>query len=187
MNSKKITKTLTITLITLLLIIPLTTVAAQPPPSDPEPTITFLGWEIVADGIKFCYEVTSGTNPSLSHWDLYSCAFKEGALVEVSESPYEYKPEEGMLKFDLGYEDGDVRIVCFVLDLDYSSVVLGDLDYDWKSGQETGSGNVEGPICPPDLLIPETRFGTLGAILPLMIALGLLMAKKNNLITVKMT
>ena len=181
MDKKKLIPALT--LITLLLIMPLITVAA-PPTSEPEPTITFLGSEIVSNGIKFSYEVTSGTKPSLSHWDLYSCAFKEGALVEVSESPYEYKPEDQMLKFDKGYEDGETRTVWFILELGYSSV-LGDLSFDWKSGGETGSGTVEGPICPPDLLIPETQFGTLGAILPLVIALGLLMAKKNNLISSK--
>jgi hypothetical protein len=42
-----------------------------------------------------------------------------------------------------------------------------------------------GPICNPDFVIPETSFGTLGAILPLIIAAGLLMAKKNNFFTIK--
>jgi hypothetical protein len=152
---------------------------------DPEPTITFLGWEVVSNGIKFSYQVTSGSKPSLSHWDLYSCRFVEGALVDVSESPYEYKPEDTLLKFDKGYEDGETRTVWFILDLDYYSALIGWLDYEWKAGGDTGDGRVLGPICNPDFVIPETSFGTLGAIIPLMIAAGLLMAKKNNFFTIK--
>jgi hypothetical protein len=179
--NKRISGALNISLLILIFALSGTTVNAV---SEPEPTITFLGWESVASGIKFSYQVESGTSPSLSHWELISCIFTEGALVQVSETPYEYKPEQTLLKFDKGYSDGEVRTVWFIIDIDYESFAIGEIPYAWKSGLVTGGGLVDGPICiVPEFEIPEVSFGTLGALIPLLVAAGLFTAK-NKIISI---
>jgi len=117
-----------------------------PPPHE----IVFLGTRVNPDlTVTFCYRVTSGV-PAISHWELWSSLFKEGALVSVSESPYEYKPEEQMLKFDKGYKDYETRVVCFTLDMGlyYSGYQIVPIPYSIKAGGSVYNGYVKGPESP---------------------------------------
>ncbi|WP_208598387.1 SdrD B-like domain-containing protein, partial [Desulfatiglans anilini] len=63
----------------------------------------------------WCYEVTSGEKPSLSHWVLIlpDC-FSEKNVLQADDKP-EWDVKNG-IKFDEGYDDNEIRTVCFTLD-----------------------------------------------------------------------
>jgi hypothetical protein len=131
--------------------------------------ITFLSHSFDGTYSTWTYEVTSGSKPSLSHWDLTWC--NEGAIVEVSEKPWEYGTDKHTgitgIKFDKGYNDEQTRIVWFKLrgDFPVDDVLVGT-----KAGKDNiAYGYVKGPVnC--DTPIPE--FSTIA--IPIASILGLL-------------
>jgi len=116
------------------------------------------------------YEVTSGSSPALSHWDLTWC--NPGAMYEASEN-WEYctpDPKTGIkgIKFDTGYKDGENRIVWFKLRGDFQegnvNVYVGT-----KAGGNINYGYVKGPI---NCNNPIPEFSTIA--IPIASILGLL-------------
>ena len=127
------------------------------------PSIEYKGHTVNADlTVTYCYEVTSPSSPSLSHWALQLCIPSEASIISVSETPwdYDYNTKPDWLKFDLGYTDGEKRTVCFTLDMFYP---VSEIDWEAKGGGETASGTIMGPGC-DGFEIPEVPFGTLGAV-----------------------
>jgi len=91
------------------------------------------------------YRVTSGSDPSLSHWVLTWC--NEGALIGCSEY-CDYvtdDPTTGLtgIKFDKGYDDGDSRFVSFTLLGDFHE---GLVEVGTKAGGQIDFGYVTGPV-----------------------------------------
>ncbi len=118
-------------------------------------TLSQVIYDPAANTTKYIYTVTSGTQPSLSHWELAWCAIDDIAELPESEKP-ELNPGNHadcldgspILKFDAGYEDGDVRQVWILLNGDYRATTLV-----WAA---TKAGNndpvcfqVQGPSCVP--------------------------------------
>ena len=163
--------------------------AVQPPDDFYSYEIEFIEWELIDDmNVKFTYRVKSGGKPSISHWELWSCCFsREDMIVDASET-YELDTNKHMLKFDEGYEDYEERTVWFIIHIvDYTACGIGTIDFSVKGGQYLDEGLITGPSCTPDFYIPENPLGTLGAIIPLIAALGLVAATKKNWISIKVT
>ena len=113
------------------------------------------------DGFSWTYRVVSGSAPSLSHWILAGdcCEAIEAVYengVEITEGDgYECGcfsercgPDICGIKFENGYEDGEVRIVTIVLREDTGCVFTEDcVDVVTKAGQETAYCEVCGPVC----------------------------------------
>ena len=168
---------------------PTTTSRAPPPPDDfYSYQITFEGWKLLDDlNVKFTYNVKSGGKPSISHWELYSCCFGEDSACTIVDSsePYELDTKKHMLKFDEGYEDYEERTVWFVIHMEYYTACgIGTIDFSVKGGKYKDDGSIDGPSCTPDFFIPENPLGTLGAIIPLLAAMGLVIASKKKIITI---
>jgi hypothetical protein len=168
-------------------VFPTITSIAPPPPDDfYSYEIEFIDWELLDDmNVKFTYRVKSGGKPSISHWELWSCCFsREDMIIDASE-PYELDTNKHMLKFDEGYYDYEERTVWFVIHIvDYKTCGIGTIDFEVKGGQYEDYGTITGPSCQPDFYIPENPLGTLGAIIPLLAALGLVIASKKKIITI---
>ena len=90
------------------------------------------------------YNVTSGSDPSLSHWSIKWC--NEMAIIECSDNDWEYgtDPHTGIkgIKFDTGYYDGETRVVWFELQGDYYEELLY---IGTKAGGSKAYGYVKGP------------------------------------------
>ena len=65
----------------------------------------------------------------------------------------------------------------------YTACRIGDTTYIIK-GAELTTEATTGPTCGPGFYIPESPLGTLGAIIPLLAALGLVIASKKDIITI---
>jgi len=123
--------------------------------------------------VTFEYRLTSGDSPVLKQWELYSSCFTSKKIVKVSEQ-FSVNPSKNYMRFDTKYDTDETRIVKITLQLEYYSMIIGDIDYIlfWPKGPEV-TGTVLGPMCPPDLVIPESPLGTLGILLPFSTAIGL--------------
>ena len=122
--------------------------------------ITFLNhtYDAGTDNSTWCYNVTSGTAPALSHWIICWC--DENAFVGGSEEncTYESNSDKPMLgiKFDKEYSDGESRDVCFTLHGNYSEALI---NVSTKAGNnDEVYGGVTGPAdsadC-PGCIVPE--------------------------------
>jgi len=93
------------------------------------------------------YKVTSGTSPAISHWVLEICQaifdHADGEVVTVLTNP---DPTLGIIgvKFDDGFEDGEMRIVQIFLTA-MAEVVEGDVGI--KAGGDTYLGTITAPGC----------------------------------------
>ena len=169
------------TLIVLITLSIMTVAVGAPPTTKPKipPTITFISAVPVdAVKVKLTYELTSG-DPVLKQWDIYSPCFTKEKIVSVSES-YSLNPAQNRLRFTNHYGIGETRRVEIVLKVDYYSMIIGMLNYNlhWEPYQD--SGTIEGPICPPDFVIPETPLGVIGSLTSLLAAAGLLAAFRRT-------
>lgn len=103
-------------------------------------------------------------------------------IVDASET-YELDTTKHMLKFDEGYDDYEEGTVWFKIHIiDYTDFGIGNIEFSVKGGQYTDDGSIRGPSYTPDFYIRENPLGTLSTIIPLMAALGLIIAlnKKNR-------
>jgi len=66
----------------------------------------------------------------------------------------------------------------------YTACRIGDTIYIIKVAELAKEGTTTGPTCGPGFYIPENPLGTLGATIPLLAALGLVIASKKNMITI---
>ena len=100
----------------------------------------------------FTYEVTSGTQPSISDWmlSLGDC-IDEDDILATSE-PFEWQnndPHHHMrgIKFDNGYNDGETRTVWIQFRGQFGQ---GGRAFGLKAGLDILSGSVGGPVCETD-------------------------------------
>jgi len=129
--------------------------------------ITFVDHTFDGTYSTWTYEVTSGSSPALSHWDLTWC--NPGAMYRASEDwEYVTDPTTGIkgIKFDTGYSDGETRTVWFMLRGDFQE---GNVYVGTKAGGNIAYGNVNGPIKCSD---PIPEFSTIA--IPIASILGLL-------------
>lgn len=135
------------------------------PNSEPVPfgdlaEICFLSSEQIDGNTKFTYQVNSGTKPYLSHWNLLikpsetDQGVQEVIVLECSEI-YEQGKDGSLkkydrelvdlnwVKFDEGYEDGEVRTVSFTLEGIWFE---GDVDGIAKGGKDFAEAVVTGPV-----------------------------------------
>ncbi|MBT4399615.1 MAG: hypothetical protein HN936_02220 [Bacteroidetes bacterium] len=122
--------------------------------------ITFLGSEQIAGNTTFSYQVVSGTKPSLSHWNLLimpsandqgvqavvvlDCNEEFGQGKDGSLKKYDRELANlHWLKFDSGFEDGEVRILSFTLEGIWQE---GDVDAIAKGGKDFEETTITGPI-----------------------------------------
>jgi hypothetical protein len=135
--------------------------------------------------VKFTYKVKSYDKPAISHWQLESCCFYPGVILDSSEPYEEDQLEHHILKFDEEYKDNEERTVWFIIHVeDYEACGVGTIVFTVKGGRFEEIGDIIGPSCKPDFLIPENPLGTLGAMISLLAALGLVIASKKNIITI---
>jgi hypothetical protein len=110
--------------------------------------ITFISHTFDGTYSTWTYNVTSGTQPSLSHWVISWCA--PGAIVGASEYQAYVAPDPRTgitgIKFDRGYEDGETRTVSFTLQGDYPE---GPVEVGKFGGGVVNYGSVTGPLCEP--------------------------------------
>jgi hypothetical protein len=145
----------------------------DPPPTPP--TISFVGVESVTGGTKFTYHVKEGSD-QLNYWELYSNAFLVYDVIDSSETCHSWN-NKNFIKFTDPYSAGEERDVWFVLNIDYTGLVLDNIDYLLKSESEDYVGKILGPSV-PDFIIPETSWGTLGAIFPMiLVVFGLVLLR----------
>jgi hypothetical protein len=116
-------------------------------------------------GYLWQYQVTSGSSPALSHWVLGICnnAFSDILPGSVGYTPglnpitgfvatpgsqitFGTDPTTALngIKFDYGYNDGQIRYVRFVLTEDYEPAILTAKT---KSGGDVDTFSVVGPSC----------------------------------------
>lgn len=104
------------------------------------------------DGTKtsFIYEVKSGSSPSISHWNLQipgECV--SGLTILSSSDPatsygYDGSTQTYGLKFDTGYNDGEMRTVTFSLAGEW---FIGSIGVLVKAGNGYTTGTITGPVC----------------------------------------
>jgi hypothetical protein len=91
------------------------------------------------------YEVTSGYQPSISHWVLLVCP---DLFVEASEAWEMVSPDPSTgvmgIKFNEGYEGGETRIVTIYLS---ATADFGDMTMGIKAGQNSYVGSILSPAC----------------------------------------
>ena len=145
------------------------------------PTIEFMGTEVVTGGVKFTYHVTAGSE-KLNYWRLYSCAFNAYEIIDSSETVHHPDSKE-YITFTKPYNKEEERDVWFVLKAGYSGVGLADIDYLLKAQSSEYDGTIQGPSCPPDFVIPETSFGTIGTITSMVIAALVLALSKGRFLS----
>jgi len=100
------------------------------------------------------YEVISGCSPALSHWVLEWCdceavvaVYENGELLDEDEWECGCFPQHTDLcgiKFENGYDDGEVRTVSIILDGDYPE---GTVYFGTKAAHEIAICQVTGPVC----------------------------------------
>jgi len=147
------------------------------------------GWIITGEhellddlNVKFTYHVQSTEQYAISYWKLYSCCIDNFEIVEASE---EYVIEDHWIKFTEGYEGDEARDVWFIIHMEYYTACrIGPTTYYIKGAELAAEGTVVGPSH-EGFYIPENPLGTLGAIIPLLAALGLIIASKKKIITIK--
>jgi hypothetical protein len=154
------------------------------PKTIPAWTIEYLGHTTLDTlDIKFTYRITSTEQYAISNWQLYCCCLNDDVTVIDASEKYEVK--DHWIKFDKGYSGDETRIVWFVIHLEYYTACrIGDTTYVIKGAELAKEGTTTGPTCGPGFYIPENPLGTLGAIIPLLVALGLVIASKKNMITI---
>lgn len=165
--------------------------ASKPSCDDFNWDVEFVGWETTPDGIKFIYNVTTYTQPSISYWKLWSCVFTDYNLIDAGgDYLKEIEQEDGWIKYEFDDEmfdpEGEGSItaqVWFEVDAGYVGIGLGDVEFEIKGGRCTVEGWIRGPICGTDFVINENLLGTLGVLAASLAALGLL-AWKRNLISI---
>jgi len=172
-----------ITALTFVLLLSASAVA-KPEYTDP-PSIEYVTHYLNSDlTVTFEYRLTSGDKPELKQWELYSSCFTSRKIIKVSEQ-FSVNPVKNYMRFDTKYDAGESRMVEITLQLDYYSMTIAPIDYIlyWPSGPEV-AGEVLGPVCAPDFVVPEGPLGTLGVIIPFATAIGLVYAfgKKKILI-----
>ena len=151
-------------------------------PVDPvvAPTIEYMGSEVVTGGIKFTYHVTAGSE-ELNYWRLYSCAFNAYEIIDSSETIHHPDSKE-YVTFTDPYNKEEERDVWFVLKAGYSGVGVDEIDYLLKAQSNEYTGDIQGPMCPPDFVIPETSFGTIGTITSMVVAALAIALSKGKLV-----
>ena len=164
-------------LLTIILTVPTAITFADPDKKIATPsTIEFMGATPVSPTkVKFTYKLTSG-EPVLKQWEIFSPCFTRDKIVSVSER-YSLNPAHNRLRFTIHYGVGEVRMIEIVLKVDYYSMVIGMLDYKLQWDPYKTEGQIEGPLCTPDFVIPENNIGTLGILTSLIAALGLVAAR----------
>ena len=142
------------------------------------PEITFQGTEVVTGGIKFTYHVKRGTE-NLNYWELYSCAFNAYDIIDSSETVHLPDSKE-YIRFTKPYnKEPYERDVWFVLEMDYTNLLLVEIPYLIKCESNEYDGTILGPAC-PDFVIPENNMGTIGTLASMALAgvlLGFLRAR----------
>ena len=117
--------------------------------------ITYIGreYDSVNDVTKFTYQITSGSKPSLSHWvrGLSTCFFDLSDLGSCSEACEWVSPDPRTgttgIKFDTGYEDGEIRTVWFNLRGNVAEgIAEGDVYVSTKAGKNVNHATVTGPV-----------------------------------------
>jgi hypothetical protein len=95
---------------------------------------------------KYTYRVTSGVQPSLSHWVFGWCVPDD--IIDVSEAYVWVNPDPftGLkgIKFDKGYEPDEVRIVWIKFEGIKTETTI---TVAFKAGQETSTATTTGPVC----------------------------------------
>ena len=116
--------------------------------------ITFVSHDWDGTYSTWTYEVTSGCSPALSHWVLEWCdcaavvaVYENGEPIPEDEWECGCFPQHTDLcgiKFDNGYDDGEVRTVSFELEGDYPE---GTVYFGTKAAHEIDICQVTGPLC----------------------------------------
>ena len=125
--------------------------------------ITFINHTYDGHNSTWCYNVTSGHQPALSHWVICWC---NGSAIAGASEGYTFgtDPHTGItgIKFENGYGvDNKSKDVCFTLRGNYSEELIevgtkagntnpggdGNLDYGWVTGP-ADSDNCPGCIVP---------------------------------------
>jgi hypothetical protein len=147
-----------------------------------EPSITFVGTEVVTGGIKFTYHVKAGSE-NLNYWRLYSCAFNTYKIIDASETVHHPDSKE-YITFTDPYNKENERYVWFVLEAGYSGIGLGNINYLLKAESNDYTGSIQGPICPtPDFVVPENSYGTIGSVISMVVAALVLTLTKGKFLT----
>ena len=147
-----------------------------------EHTIEFLGWHLNSDGtIDFCYRITAGSY-RITKWEITSPCFTRETFVDTSPKG-ELNPAKNRIHFQTKIEPCETQDFCITLRIEYSSYMIAPIPYTIYYPPKEQVGTVDGPTY-PDFLIPENPLGTLGAVIPLLAALGLVIASKKNMITI---
>lgn len=111
--------------------------------------ITLTDYQNIAGvSTTFTYSVTSGTKPAISHWVLSIPApYGQDIVIYSSEAVVwtESDPTTGTrgIKFDIGYNDGENRVIVITLSGDWAK---GLDDISIKSGLIVEYRQVEGPV-----------------------------------------
>jgi hypothetical protein len=111
--------------------------------------LTGSNYDASAQATTFTYEVTSGQQPSISHWNIalpcgpVTLVSASEGLVSWSDRP---DPTTGVtgIKFDLGYNDNETRTVSLTLAGEWAT---GEVTIAVKSGNGYVLGTTQGPIC----------------------------------------
>lgn len=127
--------------------------ALAPPQSSSTPlipaVITLTDYQnIPGVSTTFTYSVTSGTKPAISHWVIsIPVPDGQGVLIYSSEPVVwtESDPTTGTrgVKFDIGYNDGETRVIVITLAGDW---LKGQNQISIKSGLIVEYRSVEGPV-----------------------------------------
>ena len=120
--------------------------------------ITFVSHTFDGTYSTWTYNVTSGSQPAISHWSIAWC--NPDAIVKVSDEPWVYVTDihTGIkgIKFENGYDDGESRIVWFKLRGDFPEDDCVNVSTKAGGGknEQIDYGCVKGPVrC--DVPIPE--------------------------------
>ena len=140
----------------------------------------------------------------MKKWQLYSPCFRKGGptITVKAQDPgdpmfephWNMNPGQNYIEFkhevDHQFTDGLTRTYYITVHTGdyYAGIGTGNVDYllHWPPGTNI-EGDIMGPICAPDFVIPETTLGTIGSLIPLIIAAVLVAASKKNLISIKVT
>ena len=132
--------------------------------------ITFVDHTFDGTYSTWTYNVTSGSQPAISHWVMTWC--NKGALVGCSEDCNYTINDPGKtwltgIKFDEGYGDNETRTVSFTLQPDFK---IGEVEVCIKAGQDDPACDVvTGPV---NCNVPIPEFTTIA--IPVAAILGLM-------------
>lgn len=163
-NLKRFASITVLVMLFVLLLIPTANVAHAVAVGNHD--ITYIGreYDSVNDVTKFTYQVTSGSSPALSHWvrGLSTCFFDSSDLGSCSEAcEYSSDPQTGTtgIKFDTGYEAGEIRTVSFNLSSNVAEgIAEGDVNVSTKAGVTVNHAKVTGPVGGTDWDSHETSY-----------------------------